>query len=133
MIPNYCGHCSRCLVGCPTEAFRTAGELDARRCISYLTLEKRGEFSAKEGQLVGSSNWVAGCDVCQEVCPYNQKPSRLPDPELRGRDAVFAHYEWNFLEAETDAAYELRIKGTALDRVSREQFKRNLANIQLAK
>ena len=130
LLANYCGSCTRCLHSCPTEAFREPGRLDARKCISYLTLEKRGAFSPDEEKRVASSNWVAGCDICQEVCPFNQKPARLPDPPMQGKDSVSDQHDWAQLLNESDAEYETRIKNTALDRVSREQFKRNLAVIQ---
>src|SRR5438874_2079526 len=82
-----CGSCRRCLDACPTQAFVGAGELDARRCISYLTIERRGDFTATEQAHVGE--WLFGCDVCQDVCPWNEKfavPAR--DAELAVDPAV---------------------------------------------
>lgn len=66
-----CKSCVRCQQSCPTAAFVAPYLLDSRRCISYLTIEKKGELSSVEGELLGE--WVFGCDVCQEVCPFNHR------------------------------------------------------------
>src|SRR6266516_979110 len=82
-----CGTCRACLDACPTSAFVAPGVLDARRCISYLTIEHTAEFSDAEQRLVGE--WLFGCDVCQDVCPWNVKfarPNR--DPELGVRPEI---------------------------------------------
>ncbi|MHB8635470.1 MAG: tRNA epoxyqueuosine(34) reductase QueG [Fimbriimonadaceae bacterium] len=81
-----CGTCRQCIDACPTGAIVRAGErwvVDSRRCISYLTIEKRGDFTAAESSMVGG--WTFGCDVCQEVCPFNVARESQP---LRGRSST---------------------------------------------
>jgi epoxyqueuosine reductase len=89
-----CGACTLCLDGCPTRAFAAPRELDARRCISYLTIEQRGPIPSELREPVG--DWIFGCDVCQDVCPYNKTApvpeadtaAFAPDPRWRQHDAA---------------------------------------------
>jgi epoxyqueuosine reductase len=79
-----CGSCRRCLDACPTDAFLEPHLMDARRCISYLTIEHRGDFTEPEQRMV--DDWLFGCDVCQDVCPWNVAFARATtDPELAPR------------------------------------------------
>jgi len=120
-----CGSCTRCLTACPTGAFAGPHVLDARRCISYLTIELKGSVPRELRGLIGSH--VFGCDICQDVCPWNGTRHAPPaDPELGVRDALRSPdlVELLFLSS---SGYKRLVRGTALSRVSRARLARNAA------
>jgi epoxyqueuosine reductase len=120
-ITDRCGTCTRCLEACPTQAFPEPYVLDARRCISYLTVEHRGPIPEDLRESMG--DWVFGCDVCQEVCPWNQDPSP-GDAELAGpRDALHLAELMRMSRDE----FNRRFAGTALRRTGWSRFLRNVA------
>ena len=122
-----CGTCRRCLDACPTQAFVSPGELDARRCISYLTIERRGDFTATEQAHVGE--WLFGCDVCQDVCPWNERfaiPTR--DAELAPDAAVVSAEPEELVEMD-DAAFTLRYGATPFARPGAHGMRRNAAAV----
>ena len=118
-----CGTCRRCLDACPTEAFAAPRELDARRCIAYLTIEKRGDFTVVERAMVG--DWVFGCDICQDVCPWNVKFARpAMDPELAPRADLRAP-DLAALLAADDAEFQRRYADTPFARPGPAGMRRN--------
>ncbi len=84
--PDRCGTCTRCIVACPTQAIVAPGELDARLCISYLTIEKRGNIPEDLRPAMGRH--VFGCDICQDVCPWNRKAPVTSAPEFEPREGL---------------------------------------------
>jgi epoxyqueuosine reductase len=121
--PEHCGRCTACLDACPTDAFPEPRVLDARRCIAYLTIEHRSDFPAELEP--ASGNMVAGCDICQEVCPWTRRapadlhPEFAPHPD-RYRPRLVD------LEALSESAFLQWRRGSALNRISFRQFRRNL-------
>ncbi|MGK5087965.1 tRNA epoxyqueuosine(34) reductase QueG [Bdellovibrionota bacterium FG-2] len=123
---SLCGHCTRCLEACPTQAFTESGMLDSRRCISGQTLEKRGEHTSLTRS---SQGWVAGCDICQEVCPFNQKKAKRDlGVEFEEGDDFILPLDWDALGALTETEYKERVKHSSLNRVKWPEFQRNLRN-----
>ncbi|MEM6733690.1 MAG: tRNA epoxyqueuosine(34) reductase QueG, partial [Myxococcota bacterium] len=119
-----CGRCRSCLDACPTGAFVDAYVLDARRCISYLTIEHRGSIPRELRALMG--DWVFGCDVCQQVCPFNGSNKPRPvAPEL-APSATRSYALIDLLELGS-AAHRRLVAGTALRRAPRWQLMRNAA------
>lgn len=125
LLPNYCGNCTRCLDACPAQAFPLPRVLNATRCISYLTLEKRGEFGVPDEHKAKMGTWIAGCDICQEVCPFNTKVSKN---SLTAEDQAISLNRWKELLEEDEQHYRARVKESSLSRVKPAQFSRNLAN-----
>jgi epoxyqueuosine reductase len=124
-LTDLCGRCTRCLEACPTDALREPYRLDSNRCISYWTIEHRGSVPREMRPQI--EDWVFGCDICQEVCPWNLRPSGASDhpdlhlPERRGRlDLV------QLLALGPDA-YQERFQGSAMQRARREGLQRNAA------
>jgi epoxyqueuosine reductase len=119
-----CGSCTACLDACPTRAFTDAYVLDARRCISYLTIEQPAAIPRELRAAIGT--WVFGCDVCQEVCPWNAADHH-PADALAPRDA--RHAAPDLIELAFAPSNQLRqfVKRTALRRLGRQQLLRNVA------
>ncbi|HET9710109.1 MAG TPA: tRNA epoxyqueuosine(34) reductase QueG [Gemmatimonadales bacterium] len=118
-----CGTCRACLDACPTAAFPKPHTLDARRCISYLTIEHRGDFTQTECELVGE--WLFGCDICQDVCPWNVRFAReTSDPALVPRPET-AHPDLTELVRIESARFESRYGDTAFERPGVEGMRRN--------
>ncbi len=120
-----CGSCTACLEGCPTQAFAAAHQLDARRCISYLTIEHRGAIPRSRQKELG--NWMFGCDVCQDVCPFNHgSSSTLRAGEVLAEDTEPVPSPTQWLLA-TEADFSRMARGRAFKRAGRDGMARNAA------
>ncbi|TWU47433.1 Epoxyqueuosine reductase [Rubripirellula tenax] len=121
MATAHCGTCTACLQACPTDAFVRPGVLDASRCISYLTIEHRGAIDVALRPGIGE--WVFGCDVCQEVCPWNRKPARRDDRPVQPMETL----DLVELFSLTDDQFHARYRKSPLWRTRRRGMLRNAA------
>ena len=121
---EHCGSCSACIDACPTGAIRAPYQLDARRCISYLTIELKGSIPEELRALVG--NRVYGCDDCQVCCPWNSFARVSEEPDFRVRNGLDrATLVELFAWSETE--FDRRLRGSAIRRIGYERWLRNLA------
>jgi len=118
-----CGACTRCLDVCPTAALTAPRQLDARTCISYLTIEQRGPIPIHLRPKLG--NWVFGCDLCQEVCPWNRRARPATHPQLRPHPDRLAPPLLDLLALDEDA-FRARFAGSPVMRAKWEGFMRNV-------
>jgi len=121
---EHCGQCAKCIDICPTQAIRAPYRLDARRCISYLTIELKGSIPEALRPLVG--NRVYGCDDCQLVCPWNKFARETGEPDFavrNGLDVATLVELFGWSEREFDE----RLRGSAIRRIGHERWLRNLA------
>ena len=120
---DQCGTCMLCLEACPTQALVAPGVLDATRCISYLTIELRGPIPAPLQSSIGTH--VYGCDVCQEVCPWNTVAPVSSDPVWQPRP-VWDRPKLTTLSSLSDQALEEALEGSAMSRARASGLRRNL-------
>ena len=121
---SHCGTCTRCLDACPTDAFPEPYVLDARKCIAYWTIEHRGTIP--DDVKPGLGDWLFGCDICQEVCPWNRKAPQASDPAMAARSHL-SHLDALELLGLDDGQFKARFRGTPLDRPKLEGLQRNAA------
>jgi len=121
---NHCGSCTRCIEACPTRAITEPYVVDSRRCISYLTIEHRG--ITPESLRSGIGNWIYGCDICQEVCPWNATPARSRRPEWQPRPGLDRPRLVDLWRT-TDGELGSLVRGTPLTRPGLKGLRRNVA------
>jgi epoxyqueuosine reductase len=123
-VPDRCGSCRRCIEACPTDALIAPYQMDATKCISYLTIEHRGTIAAE--LMGGMGRQVFGCDICQDVCPWNRKAPVSADLELDARaELVNPALEW--LAGLDQAEYERTFSGSPVRRAGFIGLRRNVA------
>jgi len=123
---DHCGACTRCLDACPTGAITAPYQLDARRCISYLTIEHRGTMPPELEPRIG--DWLYGCDICQEVCPHNRHTPDATDPALQ------PHFPTGSLDLRevlswSEDDYRRTLRGSAMKRVKLAVLRRNAQTV----
>ena len=123
--PDRCGSCRRCIEACPTGCILPDRTLDARRCISYLTIELKGDIPVELRPQMG--DWVFGCDICQQICPYNQRFAQAQgDPAFTARPGVPQPDLIQELSL-TPQEFNRKFKGSPVQRAKRRGYLRNVA------
>lgn len=123
--PDRCGSCTRCIDACPTQAILAPGRLDARRCIAYLTIEKHGNIEEEFRERIG--HHVFGCDICQDVCPWNRKAAVATSlPEFQPRPGLF-HPDLQSMAEMDEEQYRQMFRGSPVKRTKFAGLKRNVA------
>ena len=125
---NHCGTCTRCIDACPNNAITKAYELDARKCISYLTIElKEKTVDSLKGK---THSWIFGCDICQDVCPWNKSPIPHNEAEFYpGKELLeMRNEDWEKLSKEE---FKKLFKGTAFERAGYENLMKNIKACRL--
>lgn len=123
-VSSHCGECTACMAACPTQAIVAPYRLDARRCISYLTIEHQGPIPLEFRRAMG--NRIYGCDDCQLVCPWNKYAQRSPLPDFDERSGLNAQPLAALLRW-TESEFLRRTEGSAIRRIGHERWLRNLA------
>ena len=125
--PDRCGTCTRCIDACPTDAIIAPYRLDSRRCIAYLTIEKRGTIPEELREGIGRH--VFGCDICQDVCPWNSKPRKSPraNAQALGTREEFVNPALAWLAAMSEEEFRQTFRGSPIKRAKRSGLRRNVA------
>jgi len=122
-LTNRCGRCTKCLDACPTGALEAPFHIDARKCISYLTIEYKGSLAGIDPKTF--NGWMYGCDICQDVCPYNRFALPNKEPEFQPSERLIAMHDddWKSLSKED---FDALFKHSAVQRAGYEGLKRNI-------
>ena len=122
-MTNHCGRCTKCLDACPTGALEAPFHIDARKCISYLTIEYKGSLAGIDPKTF--KGWMYGCDICQDVCPYNRFAQPNNEPEFQPSEQLMNMKESDW-EKLNQADFESLFKHSAVQRAGFEGLKRNI-------
>lgn len=129
-VADQCGTCTRCIDACPTHAIAEPYTVDATRCLSYLTIETRGEIDPALQSAVKAQ--VFGCDICQDVCPWNRKAAVSDDPAWQPREGM-AFPTLASLTAMSDAEWSAKMRGSAMKRAGLTRMRRTLRYAEAAR
>ncbi len=122
-IRDHCGSCTRCMTACPTQAITAPRQLDARRCVSYLTIEHKGPIPHEFRRAIG--NRIYGCDDCLQACPWNRFASTSREASFHARESVFSMKLRDFLSL-TDESFRALFAKSPIKRIKRPAFLRNV-------
>ena len=122
-IRDHCGSCTRCMTACPTQAITAPRQLDARRCVSYLTIEHKGPIPHEFRRAIG--NRIYGCDDCLQACPWNRFASTSREASFHARESVFSMEMRDFLSL-TDESFRALFTKSPIKRIKRPAFLRNV-------
>lgn len=122
-IRDHCGSCTRCMTACPTQAITAPRQLDARRCVSYLTIEHKGPIPHEFRRAIG--NRIYGCDDCLQACPWNRFASTSREASFHARESVFSMQMRDFLSL-TDESFRALFAKSPIKRIKRPAFLRNV-------
>lgn len=123
-LPNRCGRCTKCLDACPTGALEAPFHIDARKCISYLTIEYKGSLDPYDPKVF--NGWMYGCDICQDVCPYNKFSLPNSEPAFQPHEQLIDMREEDWKNLDKDR-FDALFKHSAVQRARFEGLKRNIA------
>lgn len=122
-IADYCGTCTKCIDACPTEAILPEKTLDSAKCISYLTIELRDEIPSEFSTKM--DNWIYGCDVCQDVCPWNRFSKNHKEEQFEASNELI-NMDWKDWKELSQEAFSRLFKGSAVKRTKFAGLKRNI-------
>ena len=122
-IKDHCGSCTACLDSCPTDALYEPYKIDASKCISYFTIELKDKFPDNLNE--DFKNWIFGCDICQDVCPWNSFSKSNNDPLLKPRQELINYTKKDWIEL-TDEVFKVVFKESPIKRTKYQGLKRNI-------
>lgn len=128
VMSNRCGRCTKCIDACPTRALEKPFHIDARKCISYLTIEYKGSLEGFNPATF--QGWMYGCDICQDVCPYNRFSLPNVEPEFQPSERLLSMRETDWKNLDPDE-FDTLFKHSAMQRAGYEGLKRNIEFISL--
>ncbi|MBL0333384.1 MAG: tRNA epoxyqueuosine(34) reductase QueG [Chlorobiota bacterium] len=129
-IEDFCGDCTKCIDACPTDALFEPYKLDSNKCISYLTIELKPNLEINPDLSKNFKNWIFGCDICQDVCPWNKFQKLSEEPDFKPRVNLLNFNLEELLNMEEDE-FNLKFEGSPIKRTKHSGIKRNIESIKV--